>query len=285
MSNRHLIIYCDESVEKGRYFSHFYGGALIQASNRERISQSLNNLKTDLNLGAELKWTKITAAYQDKYIQFIDLFFDHVAAGDIKIRIMFTQNSNEPTGLEDHQIGNQYWLLYYQLIKHAFGLMYCGSPPDWTKISLYLDDVPDNQDRFIEFKEYVASLGKFPKFAQQRVYIPTSEITDVNSREHVILQGLDIILGSMQFRLNDRHLDKPEGQRLRAKRTVAKEQVYRRINQRIREIYPNFNIGVSTAIKETYDNRWLHPYRHWLFVPSEHRVVVGKGKQRNRNRP
>jgi len=282
MPDRNLIIYCDESAEKGRYFSHFYGGALIQAANRERIEKSLNDLKAELNLGAELKWTKITHAYQNKYISFVEKLFDHIESGDIKIRIMFTQNSNEPTGLEDHQIGNQYWLLYYQLIKHAFGLMYCGVSPDWTRVSLYLDDIPDNRQKFKEFKDYVSSLGKFPKFAEQRVFIPDSEITDVNSKHHVILQGLDIILGSMQFRLNDRHLDIPEGQRRRAKRTIAKENVYKRISQRIRQIYPNFNIGVSTSVGADYTNRWSHHYRHWLFVPSEHRVITGAGKQRNR---
>lgn len=282
MPDQNLIIYCDESAEKGRYFSHFYGGALIQASNRERIERSLNDLKLELNLGAELKWSKITHAYQNKYIAFIDKLFHHIQLGDIKIRIMFTQNSNEPTGLEDHQIGNQYWLLYYQLIKHAFGLMYCGAHPDWTKISIYLDDIPDNREKFHEFKEYVSSLGKFPKFVEQRVFIPSAEITDVNSKEHVILQGLDIVLGSIQFRLNDRHLDKPDGQRRRAKRTVAKEKVYKHINQRIRQIYPNFNIGVSTSVSNDYANRWHHPYRHWLFIPSEHRVVAGAGKPRNR---
>jgi hypothetical protein len=26
----HFIIYCDESVEKGRYFTNFYGGAMVR---------------------------------------------------------------------------------------------------------------------------------------------------------------------------------------------------------------------------------------------------------------
>jgi len=281
MPERNLIIYCDESADKGRYFSHFYGGALIQAENRQRIEASLTEIKQQENLFAELKWSKITYAYHEKYITFINRLFDHIASGDIKLRIMFTQNSNRPTGLEEHQIGNQYWLLYYQLIKHAFGLMYCGVPPAWTRVSLYLDDIPDSREKFMQFREYVSSLEKFPKFAEQRVYVPLTEITDVNSKDHVILQGLDIILGSIQFRLNDKHLEKPNGQHRRAKRTVAKEIVYKQINRRIRELYPNFNIGTSTAVGDNVANRWHHPYRHWLFIPSEHQAVAGVGKVRN----
>ncbi|MFC3692709.1 DUF3800 domain-containing protein [Chenggangzhangella methanolivorans] len=275
MSERKLIIYCDESAEKGRFFSHFYGGALLDQSNVQRIENSLNDVKTQNNLNAELKWTKISKAYKGKYIAFLERYFDHIASGDIKVRIMFTQNSNEAAGLEDHQIGNQYWLLYYQLVKHAFGLMYCGCPPIWTRVSLYLDDIPDTDEKFSSFKQYVSSLNMFPKFANQRVYIPDTEIVNVNSKSHVILQGLDIILGAMQFRLNDKHKEIPEGLKRRAKRTVAKEEVYKYINSRIRDLYPNFNVGTSTAVGDDVANRWRHPYRHWLLVPSEKRLIVG----------
>jgi hypothetical protein len=77
---------------------------------------------------------------------------------------------------------------------------------------------------------------------------------DVSSKDHVILQGLDIILGAIQFRLNDKHLEIPQGKKRRSKRTVAKEEVYKYINSRIGAIYPNFNIGVSTATGRPTDN-------------------------------
>jgi hypothetical protein len=91
------------------------------------------------------------------------------------------------------------------------------------------------------------------------------------------MQCLDVVLGSMQFRLNDKHKEKPEGSRFRGKRTIAKEKLYKYISQRIRKIYPNFNIGVSTA-RSDVRNSWLHPYRHWLFKPREYEIDVSKTK-------
>ncbi len=41
------------------------------------------------------------------------------------------------------------------------------------------------------------------------------------------------------------------------------------INAKIREIYPDFNIGISTPIKEESD-RWFQIYRHWSFKPKHH---------------
>lgn len=285
MPERQLIIYCDESLEKGRYFSHFYGGVLLNASRRQEIEGKLQDIKQANNLGAELKWTKITDAYKEKYIAFLEAVFDLVDSGDIKFRVMFTQNSNRARGLDEQQLNNEYWLLYYQLIKHAFGLSYCRGEDEATRVTIFLDDVPDKKERFDVFRGYVASLSASPRFIAQGVRILKEDITDINSKDHAIMQALDIVLGSMQFRLNDKHLEKPAGQRVRSKRTRAKEEVYRYINRRIQNNYPNFNIGVSTAVAGDYRNRWLHPYRHWLFVPSEAEVLVGQGKPRNRKAP
>ena len=83
----------------------------------------------------------------------------------------------------------------------------------------------------------------------------------------------------MQFRLNNLHKVKPEGSYRRGKRTIAKEKLYKFINKQIREVYPNFNIGISTGLQGDIKNRWEHPYRHWSFVPSKHKRDDSKTKR------
>lgn len=58
-----------------------------------------------------MKWTKVTKEYQEKYIEFIRLFFDFVARGRIKIRTMFTQNYHRPNNLTDEHRDKEYYLL------------------------------------------------------------------------------------------------------------------------------------------------------------------------------
>ena len=280
--HKNLIIYCDESADKGKYYSHFYGGALIDASQRQSITEKLNAKKEELNLYKELKWTYITQQYQEKYIQFIDEYFDYIDQSLIKIRIMFSQNRYEAVGLEEYQLDNQYFLLYYQLIKHAFGLRYCNNGQyDLVNVHLYLDDIPDTKEKFLQFKNYLSGLSHFPVFTRGKVSIEQQNITDVRSHDHVILQGLDIILGAMQFRLNDKHKIKPEGSRSRGKRTRAKEAVYKHIRSRIIQLRPNFNIGITTG-QSTASDRWDHPYRHWNFIPSEHKINEARTKANGR---
>lgn len=282
LTQRNLIIYCDESADKGRFYSHFYGGVMVPETHRRHIESRLQAVKDAHNLGAELKWTKITEAYADRYIAFVDEIFDLMEEGVLRMRILFTQNSKRPVGLSEYQLENQYFLLYYQLLKHAFGLIHSGQPGVARRVSVFLDDMPEHPDNIAAFKQYVSSLGASPRFRSAGVSIPIDGIAGVSSHAHVILQALDVILGSMQFRLNDKHLAKPEGKLRRAKRTKAKERVYKHINGRIRRLRPGFNIGVSTGVDGDITRRWSDPYQHWLFVPAGAENIRGVGKERNK---
>ena len=75
---RELILYCDESIKDGEYFSNFYGGALTFSNYIVDINETLNKTKCENNLFGEIKWTKVTEQYLDKYIAVIDKFFDYI---------------------------------------------------------------------------------------------------------------------------------------------------------------------------------------------------------------
>lgn len=68
-------------------------GALINLSDINLIENALNSGKEELNLNGEIKWTKVTDNYLEKYIDMINLFFEFIKSGKIKVRIMFAQNA------------------------------------------------------------------------------------------------------------------------------------------------------------------------------------------------
>jgi hypothetical protein len=276
---RRYIIFCDESDDKGRFYSNFYGGILIEASKQQAIEDELQACKDALNIfSGEMKWERITAPYADKYIEFVHKVFDIVERGDMKVRIMFTQNRNQPV-LEDYQIGNDYFMLYYQFIKHAFGLQHAVPEGDTASAAVLLDDVHHSADKLHQFKSYLSSLSAFPKWARAGFSIAYEDIADVNSKDHNILQALDVILGGMQSRLNEKHTKPQAPLKRRGKRTKAKAKVYKAIKDRVWAIYPNFNVGVSTATAEGLHMRFEHRYRHWLFVPSNAEVDPDRTKK------
>lgn len=274
------IIYADESDRHGIYFSNFYGGVLVRSEHLDAVRQQLEALKTDQHLHGEIKWSKVTAQYLSKYQTVIDGFFDLVATDQIKVRIMFTQNARVPMGLEEYHREHGYHLLYYQFIKHAFGLQYCDNSRTPVYLRIYLDNMPHTREKNEQFKGYLLGLQHSAEFRRKLIRIRREDITEVDSHDHVLLQLLDVVLGAVQFRLNDKYRQKPPGSNRRGKRTIAKETLYKHIYGRVFQIYPNFNIGISTGTQGNLANRWNHPYRHWLFTPRNYRLDSSQTKRK-----
>lgn len=263
-------IFCDESVKRGKYFSNFYGGVLVNSRDLRRVEARLRQVCDAQHFRNEVKWQRVTEQYLPKYVALMDAFFDLVAAGLVKVRVMFTQNANQPVNLTAEQLADEYFILYYYFFRHAFGLPHCNPTGKPVYVRAYFDELPDTLPKRQAFKEYIKGLQTQPEFRLARIVFRKQNIAEVDSRQHRLLQCLDVVLGSMAFRLNDVHLEIPLGERRRGKRTVAKEKLYKHINQRIRLLLPGFNCGASTGLRGGLENRWLHPYRHWLFVPREH---------------
>jgi hypothetical protein len=276
---KRYIIFCDESDDRGKFYSNFYGGALIEARQQQSIEAELQAKKDELHIfDGEMKWERISEPYADKYIEFVNCVFDILARGDMKFRIMFTQNRHVPV-LEEYQIGKDYFMLYYQFIKHAFGLQFAVPDGDTASATVLLDDVPRNAKLFEEFRTYLSTLSAFPKWSRAGFSIAYEDITDVDSKKHNILQALDVILGGMQSRLNEKHTRPQPPAKRRGKRSRAKGKVYKVIQRRIFDLYPNFNVGVSTATNDGLHMRFEHPYRHWLFVPSNAKLDNNRTKK------
>jgi len=276
MSNKEFILFCDESDRRGKYYSNFYGGVLVGSAHYQRITTLLNEKKADLNLYQEVKWEKVTEQYYEKYEELIRAFFEEIVRGNLRIRIMFRQNAHLPRGLSHDQVDWEYYLLYYQFVKHAFGLEQAAEN---IRLRLYFDTFPDTAEKNEQFKGFLLGLTKTKKW--QTIDIKREDITEVDSRDHVILQCLDIVLGAMSFRLNDKHKAMPPDARRRGKRTIAKEKLYKTILEEIQKIRPGFNIGVSTKITALSD-RWKMPYMHWAFVPSDETFDAILTKPRNK---
>lgn len=266
MAEKEYIIFCDESEKHGRYYSNFYGGLIVAASHYERVTRRLEQKKLDLNLYGEVKWEKVTQRYLPKYQELIRLFFEEVIQNQIKVRIMFRQNAQQPQGLTPELIEMEYFVLYYQFIKHAFGLGFLPIVDHPTQIRLYFDQFPDTREKIERFKGYLNGLSQSRQFQEANIIINREDITEVRSHEHVLLQCLDIVLGAIAFRLNDKHKDKPLGEKRRGKRTIAKETLYKTILAEIRKIHPNFNIGITTRTRDDLRRRWESPYLHWCFT-------------------
>lgn len=268
--SREYVIYSDESTQTGRHFAHFYGGALIRSEDLDYVREVLQAQADRLGLGAEIKWRKVSEGYLDRYLAMMDAFFDLVAADLVKIRVMFTRVGALPPPTTYHR-EHRYHLLYYQFLKYAFGLRHCNPDPGELTLRLYVDRLPDSPQKNTLFKSHLLTLQDCREFRAARIYIPQDQVAEVDSHEHLPLQCVDVVLGAMQFRLNESHRAESGDDGQRGKKTIAKETLYEHICARIRQIHPDF-VAEATTARTCREDRWEHPYRHWLFVPRHRRA-------------
>jgi len=276
--SKEFFIWCDESTKKGPHYSNFYGGLLIKSEDLSFVLAKLSKIREELGVIEEIKWGKVDAVKLPAFISLVDVLFELINGGKIKIRIMFRQSSDVPKGLSSEQRENEYFILYYQFIKHVFGLKYSNESDNIVYLRLHFDEMPDTISKVQKFKNHIKGLERSKDFQNAKMKIRKDDIVEVDSKKHLPLQFLDVILGSMQFRLNNLHRAIPIGQKRRGKRTIAKEKLYKYILSKIREIKPRFNIGISTGRVAPQD-QWNGEYRHWKFKPKNSDTDSSKFKK------
>lgn len=277
-------IWCDESDKEGEYYSNFYGGILIKSSDLGKVSLMMQTFVAENEIDEEIKWQKVNAYTLEKYTKMVDFIFYLLENGLIKIRIFFRNNQYVATNLTKENKRNEYSMLYYQFIKHAFGLKYSNHTGEPVYLKIMLDDMPLKGDDKAKFIDFIYRLQFDENFKKANIHIRKRDIGEVDSKKHLPLQMMDLILGSICFRLNNKHKLKDANTGKRGARTIAKEILYKHINSKIRELKPGFNIGVSTGIKNDED-RWIAPYSHWSFKPYSHVIDLSKAKKDSPSKP
>lgn len=175
------LIYCDESLSKGQFFSHFYGGALVRSKDYAEVKEALDAKKYELNLLGEIKWTKVSANYLEKYKEIMNLYFKFIKEGKIKIRIMFQATDQI---VHERSDAMQYHILYYQFIKHAFGLPYKDEYSDEAvHLKLFFDEIPDTKEQNDDFKAHLCYLQELQQFKKANIKIQHDDISEIDSHK------------------------------------------------------------------------------------------------------
>lgn len=165
------IIYSDESDKHGAYFSNFYGGIIINSAHIAEFTNRISAAIKECGIDEEIKWQKVNVYTRQKYELIIDELFSLLDEGKARIRIFFTQNRNRPVGLTEEQRKNSYTILYYQFLKHAFGLKYAPCGED-NRIQILIDEMPIPDSQRKDFKKYLYALNEMralKRFAEEAI--------------------------------------------------------------------------------------------------------------------
>ncbi|GAK12202.1 DUF3800 domain-containing protein [Geomicrobium sp. JCM 19039] len=229
----------------------------MRSTHIDEVRNALDLYRYQNNLNSEMKWSKVSASYLEKYKGLMDIFMNFVIEDKVKMRVMFLQNEFSDhlvTKYAKEQLEDSYFKLYYQFIKHAFGLKY-SSIDEPINARFFFDQFPDKKEKVDEFREFIYNLQFSSEFQDACLRIRYDQIVEADSKDHTILQCADIVTGAMNGKLNGDFLKIPPGKSRRGKRTIAKEKLYKHISSYIREWKPNFNVGMSTGNGNALENK------------------------------
>ncbi|MBN2427891.1 MAG: DUF3800 domain-containing protein [Deltaproteobacteria bacterium] len=207
-------VYCDEAhpdvftSKKSPVQFLMIGSLWLPTDLRNEIKQNIHELRQQHQAWGEIKWSKVSPNRQKFYLALIDLFFDY--ANDLRFRCIAVDRRQVDLKFHDNDGELGFYKFYYQLLHHWI--------LDSNEYNIFCD-IKSNRDpsRLPVLQRCLARANL------------SSQITNIQSlpsREVVLIQLCDLLLGAASSRINEtlndgtakaalvRHLEKGLGRRL-----------------------------------------------------------------------
>lgn len=176
-------IYCDESCHLENDHKPFmFLGSISCAYPQVKVhTEQINNLKKKHNFYAEIKWNKVNKTKLKFYIELIDYFF----ATDLRFRAIGVDKSKVRAGDFNKSYDDHYYTMYYYLLNSKLNSQYT--------YNVYLD-IKDTLSAYKVAKLKTILNVKYGVFRN---------VQNIVSKESLLLQLTDFILGAISYNKND----------------------------------------------------------------------------------
>ncbi|MBD3330811.1 DUF3800 domain-containing protein [Candidatus Peregrinibacteria bacterium] len=215
-------IYCDESchLENSKDNSMVLGGIWCLADKYHDISKRILEIKSKYKIAPdfEIKWTKVSPAKKNFYLELIDYFFDD---DDIHFRCVVVPDKSKLDHEKFDQTHDQfYYKLYFDMLKNIL------TPNEQYRIYI---DIKDTRGAMKVKKLQEVLCNNMYDFDRKIV----QRFQQVRSHEVTIMQVTDLLIGAVSYLF-------------RALQTnSAKKELVERIKER-----SGYSLYKSTLLKE-----------------------------------
>ena len=187
-------IYCDESRQtKDRYM--VIGGIIIPEDNVAVFNQTMEKVRQEENMRAELKWSKVTNQKLSKYLCFVDYFLEQNKTDKLNFHAVIVDNHHmdyKKLGKGDREAG--FYKFYYELLLQSFG----RHADQDAKFFVYLDYRITNYS----LKTLKESLNRGMR-RRWGLYTDIIKVIEPRRAKSTnLIQMTDIVLGAIGFQKN-----------------------------------------------------------------------------------
>lgn len=180
-------VYCDESchLENDRQGVMLFGGLWCPLDERKRLSSELQDIKVRHKATGELKWTKVSNARKDFYLELVDWF---LAETPLHFRTVIVSDKTKLDHAEYNEGSHDtfYYKMYFSLLSKIL------SPDNCYNIYL---DVKDTRSRLKVRKLKEVLCNNVFDFTSQMIH----HIQNIHSHEADLMQLADFLLGAVSY--------------------------------------------------------------------------------------
>jgi hypothetical protein len=276
-------IFADEAWTHGgnplRRYWCFLGGVFGLQPDLDRFDSELRKIIRHHGIQSEVKWSNLRANNLACFKDLADCLFHNLANDNLKYRQTFLDRRNVwipsrgEIPLSDLEV--QY-RIYYQFLKHAFGLRHLPNPSGSpVKIQVNLDDHSSKTEkaRLVQFAEQLPA-------HLDRADLDIS-VGYLNSSKNTLLQVSDLVMaaaGSHGNKMQQKRVPGKRGmtpkQRLRDELCAHVYNGFRKLDA-LKRSTKAFNWFETTGHDGDRANRFHHALRIWKFVPRNHIIDLG----------
>lgn len=187
--NRTFNRYCDESCHlENDHKRYMFLGYVSCAYNQVKThTNRIKDIKKSYNFYAEIKWNRVSMSKLEFYLELVDFFF----STDMKFRAIGIDK--QLTKCDDFD--EYYYSMYHNLLIHDINIMHT--------YNVYLDI----RDTLSAYK-----VSKLKELLNIK-YGAFRNVQNINSKESLLLQLADFILGALSYEKNN-HIKKNEAKNI-----------------------------------------------------------------------
>ena len=255
------------------------GGIFGAEGDIDELERQLRATCVAQSLRREVKYGRISAENIAAYTALVDVFFRNLGQRDLHYRQLFLDRAfvHVPSpGADDLTALDVQFRIYYQFLKHAFGLRYLPRSEGTThQIVLQLDG-HSSQHHTDALRRFVQDLP-----AQLDRDDLALQVSYVRSGKFRLLQTCDLLLGAAGSYGNRHHKRRSGVGRGMSGKQKLRLQLAKTIYQSLREQNGvergkgAFNWFETTGRDGRWENLLQHKVRVWKIVPRRYRLDKG----------
>lgn len=265
--------------EPNRYWN-FFGGLFGTEEELGRLETELKAIKIKRPDVHEVKWGRLKPPTLGLYKELVDCCATHIERHSVRYRQMFADRAYVPTyprSGEARTALDVQFRLWYQFIKHAFGLRYLPQGPHEILVRIDEHSSQVHQDALASFGEDMAKTFDRRDLALQFAFVKSSK--------SLPLQVCDVLMGAAGSYGNKQHDRREPGQKGMTHRQKLRLDLCEHIHECLRGINNRtrgtqaFNWHETTGFDGDRENMLKHCLRIWKFRPKH--CKIDKGWQRS----